>query len=63
MVELQGLPAIKGYIRWSDGEESGVAFETMIPMQIIAGWINGRVSPPPSQWSRSGSQQPTINIG
>jgi hypothetical protein len=45
MVELQDLPAIKGYVRWSDGGESGVAFETMIPMQIIAGWLGDRVVP------------------
>jgi hypothetical protein len=35
MVELQGLPAIDGYIRWSDGEESGVAFDTMIQQPRI----------------------------
>jgi PilZ domain len=44
MVELQDLPAIKGYVRWSDADESGVAFETAIPMQIIASWVEGRVS-------------------
>jgi len=43
MAALQDLPPIKAYVRWSDGEDSGLVFETAIPMQIIAGWIDGRV--------------------
>lgn len=44
IVELQELPAIKGYIRWADGDESGLAFETAIPMQLLASWVDGRVN-------------------
>ena len=43
MAAVEDLPSIKAYVRWSDGEESGLVFETAIPMQIIAGWIPGRV--------------------
>jgi hypothetical protein len=37
------LPSLNAFVRWSDGEESGLVFETPIPMQIIAHWIEGRV--------------------
>ena len=43
IVEFADLPAIPAYVRWSDGEESGLSFETPIPMQIIAHWIDGRI--------------------
>lgn len=42
VVELSDLPPINAYVRWSDGGESGLVFETPIPMQIIAHWIEGR---------------------
>lgn len=42
VVEFSDLPPINAYIRWSDGDESGLIFETAIPMQIIAHWIEGR---------------------
>jgi hypothetical protein len=42
VVEFTDLPPINAYVRWSDGEESGLIFETAIPMQIIAHWIEGR---------------------
>jgi hypothetical protein len=42
VVEFADLPSIPAYVRWSDGEESGLSFETPIPMQIIAHWIEGR---------------------
>jgi len=42
VVELTDLPSINAYVRWSDGQECGLIFETPIPMQIIAHWIEGR---------------------
>ena len=42
MVEFTGLPSLNAYVRWSDGEQSGLIFETPIPMQIIAHLIEGR---------------------
>lgn len=42
MVELAGLPAIGAYVRWADGPEAGLAFETPIPMHIIALWAQDR---------------------
>jgi len=43
IVTLSDLPALESYVRWSDGNEAGLAFETPIPMQIIAHWIDGRI--------------------
>jgi hypothetical protein len=42
VVEFTDLPPINAYVRWSDGEQSGLIFETPIPMQIIAHWIEGQ---------------------
>ena len=42
IVEFSELPSIRAYVRWSDGDEVGLAFETPIPMQIIAHWLEGR---------------------
>jgi hypothetical protein len=42
VVELDDLPSIHAYVRWSAGQDSGLVFETPIPMQIIAHWIEGR---------------------
>ena len=42
VVELDDLPSINAYVRWSEGEDSGLVFETPIPMQIIAHWLEGR---------------------
>jgi hypothetical protein len=39
IVELRNLPAINAYVRWVDGADVGLAFETPIPTQIIAQWI------------------------
>lgn len=43
IVELAGLPSIQAYVRWADGDEAGLAFETPIPMQIIAHWLEDGV--------------------
>jgi len=43
VVELTDLPSINAYVRWSDGDECGLSFETPIPMQIIAHWLEGRI--------------------
>jgi hypothetical protein len=45
IVELTDLPAIRAYVRWTDEPELGLAFETPIPMQLIAHWIEGRAGP------------------
>ena len=42
VVQLRDLPSITAYVRWTDGDEAGLIFETPIPMQIIAHWISGR---------------------
>jgi hypothetical protein len=44
IVEFSDLPSLPGFVRWADGDHAGLAFETPIPMQIIAHWIEGQVS-------------------
>lgn len=36
VIEVPGLPSLQAHVRWSDGAEHGLAFQTPIPMQIIA---------------------------
>jgi PilZ domain len=43
VIAFADLPSLNAFVRWSDGGESGLVFETPIPMQIIAHWIEGRV--------------------
>jgi hypothetical protein len=40
IVTFADLPPINAYVRWSNADESGLVFETPIPMQIVAGWID-----------------------
>jgi len=42
LVEFADLPAVSAFVRWVDDAELGLSFETPIPMQIIAQWIEGR---------------------
>lgn len=42
IIELADLPSIYAYVRWVDGKDVGLAFETPIPINIIAHWIEGR---------------------
>ncbi len=44
IITLDALPSVESYVRWSEGDEAGLVFETPIPMQIIAQWIDGSVS-------------------
>ena len=41
---LRNLPGLRGYVRWTDGLEAGLVFESPIPIQIIAGWLGERNS-------------------
>lgn len=40
---IDGLPPTAAYVRWVEGEECGLAFETPIPLQVIASWVGSRV--------------------
>ena len=42
IITLADLPAVDGYVRWSSDGEAGLVFETPIPMQVIAHWLEGR---------------------
>lgn len=43
IITLTDLPSLDAYVRWSSDDEAGLVFETPIPMQVIANWIEGRV--------------------
>jgi hypothetical protein len=43
IIEFPDLPAISGYVRWAEGQVAGLAFETPIPLQIIAHWLQARL--------------------
>ena len=43
ILSLSDLPLLEAYVRWSEGDEAGLVFETPIPMQIIAHWVDGRI--------------------
>ena len=43
VISFAELPPISAFVRWCDGNEVGLAFETPIPMQVIARWIEGQL--------------------
>ena len=43
IIELLGMPSLKAYVRWSDGESTGLIFETPIPLHILSHWSEGHV--------------------
>jgi hypothetical protein len=42
-VRLPDLPEIRASVRWTEGSDSGIAFETPIPMHVMSQWIEGRL--------------------
>ena len=38
---LPNLPALRAFVRWTQGQETGLVFETPIPIQIITDWLSG----------------------
>lgn len=42
LVSFPGLPEVRAYVRWVDDCEAGLVFETPIPMQVIAQWVDSR---------------------
>ena len=43
IIRLPDLPELKAHVRWTECSESGLVFETPIPMQVISEWIDGRI--------------------
>jgi hypothetical protein len=43
VIAFAELAPITAFVRWCDGEEVGLSFETPIPMQVIAHWIEGQL--------------------
>lgn len=44
VLTLPDLPAIRAFVRWATDVEVGLAFETWLPVEIIAHWLDERVS-------------------
>lgn len=44
MMTLTDMPSLKAYVRWADECELGLVFEAPIPIQIMANWLEGRVT-------------------
>lgn len=44
MLTLPDLPPIRTFVRWATSDEVGLAFETWLPVEIIAQWVDKRVS-------------------
>lgn len=44
MLNLPDLPTIKTYARWAAGQDLGLVFDSPLPISIIAGWLNERVT-------------------
>lgn len=42
-IRLPDLPEMSALVRWTQAPDSGIAFETPIPMQLISEWIEGRL--------------------
>jgi hypothetical protein len=43
IITLSDMPSLESYVRWREGDEAGLVFETPIPMQIIAQWVQRRI--------------------
>lgn len=43
ILTLPDLPPLKAFVRWNGGNELGLAFQTPLPIQIIAEWIDSRI--------------------
>lgn len=44
MITLPDFPPMRAFVRWQDDRELGLAFETVIPIEVIANWVNDRVT-------------------
>lgn len=44
MLTLPDIPTVKAYVRWVDECELGLIFESPIPIQIIAEWLDERIT-------------------
>lgn len=42
-IRLPDLPEMRASVRWTEGSDSGIAFETPIPLHVISEWIEGRL--------------------
>ena len=40
LIEVPGLPCLRVHVRWSDGAEHGVSFQTPLPMQILSNLLS-----------------------
>jgi hypothetical protein len=47
-IRLPDLPELRASVRWTESSNSGLVFETPIPMEIIGQWIDGRLRVSPA---------------
>jgi len=50
VLEIAGLPLLGAYVRWADGRQTGLAFQTPIPINLVAHWlehVRGQCCQPP----------------
>ena len=46
LLSLPNMPPVKAFVKWAVEDELGLAFETPLPIPIIADWLNDRVNVP-----------------
>jgi PilZ domain len=42
-IKFPDLPELTAYVRWAENLDSGLVFETPIPIRVISQWIDGRL--------------------
>ena len=42
LLELPDLPPLRCRLRWSDSHNAGVAFELLLPADMLSDWLRGR---------------------
>jgi PilZ domain len=47
-IRFPDLPELRTSVRWTENSDSGLVFETPIPMEVIGHWIDGRLRPGPA---------------
>lgn len=43
LIRFPDMPELRAFVRWTEESDSGLAFETPIPMSVIASWIDSRM--------------------
>jgi hypothetical protein len=49
IVTLVGMPPIPGVVRWRDANSYGIAFNRVLPLSDLVGWLQGQSAPDQQQ--------------